>query len=56
MQDHVFNGLSQTPEGPISYLANPFRKIIWHLAETAVKSRGVLSWFYQKDLFKRTAL
>ena len=28
-----FNGLSQTPEGPISYLANPFfGKIIWHLA------------------------
>ena len=27
-----FNGLSQTPEGPIHIWSNPFGKIIWHLA------------------------
>lgn len=52
-----FNGTSETPDGPIEYLANPCRKE--NLAvqfSDEVECRSDISWVYADDLFKGASL
>ena len=52
-----FNGTSETPDGPIEYLANPCRKEKSGVQfSDEVECRSDISWVYADDLFKGASL